>query len=170
MLKSQPPATSSRTRERPSDGSRAPRRESPSLSSVPRSRTTPSSASAGQPHGYTWPPRARSSGDRALPCGGRGRMFESCRAHGSTKRFWRSPPTRKSEHLVPCPLPPSAHLSQAALGCLEDEVSPPAEDFGDLATTEKLKLLEGDHKLVRFYVSVAHGDRVVSGSAAVREE
>jgi hypothetical protein len=24
---------------------------------------------------------ARSSGDRALPCGGRGRMFESCRAH-----------------------------------------------------------------------------------------
>ena len=29
-----------------------------------------------------WPlPRARSSGDRALPCGGRGRKFESCRAH-----------------------------------------------------------------------------------------
>ena len=28
------------------------------------------------------PPRARSSGDRALPCGGRGRTFESCRAHG----------------------------------------------------------------------------------------
>ena len=26
-------------------------------------------------------PRARSSGDRALPCGGRGRTFESCRAH-----------------------------------------------------------------------------------------
>ena len=26
-------------------------------------------------------PRARSSGDRALPCGGRGRKFESCRAH-----------------------------------------------------------------------------------------
>ena len=25
--------------------------------------------------------RARSSGDRALPCGGRGRKFESCRAH-----------------------------------------------------------------------------------------
>src|SRR5207244_975816 len=24
---------------------------------------------------------ARSSGDRALPCGGRGRKFESCRAH-----------------------------------------------------------------------------------------
>ena len=33
--------------------------------------------------GYTdaSPPRARSSGDRALPCGGRGRKFESCRAH-----------------------------------------------------------------------------------------
>src|SRR3954471_24554427 len=31
--------------------------------------------------------RARSSGDRALPCGGRGRTFESCRAHGSTKPF-----------------------------------------------------------------------------------
>ena len=31
--------------------------------------------------GYTDPPRARSSGDRALPCGGRGRRFESCRAH-----------------------------------------------------------------------------------------
>ena len=26
-------------------------------------------------------PSARSSGDRALPCGGRGRTFESCRAH-----------------------------------------------------------------------------------------
>ncbi len=26
-------------------------------------------------------PSARSSGDRALPCGGRGRKFESCRAH-----------------------------------------------------------------------------------------
>ena len=36
---------------------------------------------------YTWRPCARSSGDRALPCGGRGRMFESCRAHRSTKRF-----------------------------------------------------------------------------------
>ena len=32
--------------------------------------------------GYTDPSRrARSSGDRALPCGGRGRKFESCRAH-----------------------------------------------------------------------------------------
>jgi hypothetical protein len=31
---------------------------------------------------YTGPLKsARSSGDRALPCGGRGRMFESCRAH-----------------------------------------------------------------------------------------
>ena len=34
--------------------------------------------------------RARSSGDRALPCGGRGRTFESCRAHGSTKPFSRA--------------------------------------------------------------------------------
>ena len=33
---------------------------------------------------YTTPsPSARSSGDRALPCGGRGRTFESCRAHRS---------------------------------------------------------------------------------------
>src|SRR6187200_2521711 len=32
-------------------------------------------------HSYTHPPGARSSGDRALPCGGRGRTFESCRAH-----------------------------------------------------------------------------------------
>src|SRR5262245_7059371 len=31
------------------------------------------------------PPSARSSGDRALPCGGRGRMFESCRAHSAGK-------------------------------------------------------------------------------------
>ena len=30
-------------------------------------------------------PRARSSGDRALPCGGRGRTFESCRAHQSRR-------------------------------------------------------------------------------------
>src|SRR5436309_4113532 len=36
--------------------------------------------------GYTSLPSARSSGDRALPCGGRGRMFESCRAH----RVWKS--------------------------------------------------------------------------------
>ncbi len=28
---------------------------------------------------------ARSSGDRALPCGGRGRKFESCRAHSRAK-------------------------------------------------------------------------------------
>jgi hypothetical protein len=28
---------------------------------------------------------ARSSGDRALPCGGRGRKFESCRAHSAGK-------------------------------------------------------------------------------------
>src|SRR6476659_3565199 len=42
----------------------------------------PSSASETPwPGRYTEPPRARSSGDRALPCGGRGRMFESCRAH-----------------------------------------------------------------------------------------
>ena len=35
-----------------------------------------------KPGRYTDPrPRARSSGDRALPCGGRGRTFESCRAH-----------------------------------------------------------------------------------------
>ena len=44
--------------------------------------TTRSSLTArGRRHSYTHPPRARSSGDRALPCGGRGRTFESCRAH-----------------------------------------------------------------------------------------
>ena len=37
-------------------------------------------------------PRARSSGDRALPCGGRGRKFESCRAHGAGEPMV-SPPT-----------------------------------------------------------------------------
>ena len=36
-------------------------------------------------HSYTHPPRARSSGDRALPCGGRGRTFESCRAHSEVE-------------------------------------------------------------------------------------
>ena len=34
---------------------------------------------------------ARSSGDRALPCGGRGRKFESCRAHHyRLERFLRT--------------------------------------------------------------------------------
>ena len=37
-------------------------------------------------HSYTDAPRARSSGDRALPCGGRGRKFESCRAHPEVRR------------------------------------------------------------------------------------
>src|SRR5437588_447222 len=50
--------------------------------SAVRSPTTPCCRSAARRPGYTWIPRARSSGDRALPCGGRGRMFESCRAHG----------------------------------------------------------------------------------------
>ena len=36
---------------------------------------------------YTHRPRARSSGDRALPCGGRGRTFESCRAHNEKPRI-----------------------------------------------------------------------------------
>ena len=52
---------------------------------APRCRTTPCSRSAPQERGYTWPLRARSSGDRALPCGGRGRKFESCRAHSRRK-------------------------------------------------------------------------------------
>ena len=34
--------------------------------------------------------RARSSGDRALPCGGRGRKFESCRAHRARNRRRKS--------------------------------------------------------------------------------
>ena len=51
--------------------------------SASRFPTTPSSASAAQrgTATLTVPSRARSSGDRALPCGGRGRKFESCRAH-----------------------------------------------------------------------------------------
>ena len=36
----------------------------------------------------TVPASARSSGDRALPCGGRGRKFDSCRAHGSPSHCW----------------------------------------------------------------------------------
>jgi hypothetical protein len=35
--------------------------------------------------GYTKLAGARSSGDRALPCGGRGRTFKSCRARFSAK-------------------------------------------------------------------------------------
>jgi hypothetical protein len=44
-----------------------------------RSRAKP--VSAAKCAGTLGNPRARSSGDRALPCGGRGRKFESCRAH-----------------------------------------------------------------------------------------
>ena len=68
-----------RRRRRPRDelGSRASR--SPTF--APRCPRAPSSRSQGAPPGYTDRPRARSSGDRALPCGGRGRKFESCRAH-----------------------------------------------------------------------------------------
>ena len=56
-----------------------------SPTSAARCRTMPCSTRApAWPHSYTLPPRARSSGDRALPCGGRGRTFESCRAHGGT--------------------------------------------------------------------------------------
>ena len=55
-------------------GSRSP-------TSASMSRTTPSSTWPAARRGYTDRPRARSSGDRALPCGGRGRKFESCRAH-----------------------------------------------------------------------------------------
>jgi hypothetical protein len=47
--------------------------------------------------------RARSSGDRALPCGGRGRTFESCRAHGPTKPFpaWPKPRNPHDENEPP---------------------------------------------------------------------
>ena len=47
---------------------------------------------------------ARSSGDRALPCGGRGRKFESCRAHLSTMRLGRNGCTQKmrDSYLVLC--------------------------------------------------------------------
>jgi DNA-3-methyladenine glycosylase I len=49
--------------------------------------------------------RARSSGDRALPCGGRGRTFESCRAHGSNKPF------SKARNAEKCTIRPSYSAS-----------------------------------------------------------
>ena len=52
-----------------------------------RSGATPSRA---RQRGTLGAPSARSSGDRALPCGGRGRMFESCRAHFSVPAQSRS--------------------------------------------------------------------------------
>ena len=69
-----------------SAGSRARFRGSRSPTSVSRCPTAPRSRSRAAGPGYTdlpapRQPRARSSGDRALPCGGRGRKFESCRAH-----------------------------------------------------------------------------------------
>ena len=70
------------TRAAPSAASRArcPASRSPTCAS--RCPTAPSSRSRAAGRGYTdRRPRARSSGDRALPCGGRGRKFESCRAH-----------------------------------------------------------------------------------------
>ena len=85
-----PPTTpSSASTGRPSAGSRAPSPTATACSRSPtcgaRFPTTPSSLTArGRRHSYTHPPRARSSGDRALPCGGRGRTFESCRAHQPT--------------------------------------------------------------------------------------
>ena len=60
--------------------------DGPWATSGERSPTTRSSRSAPLRHGYTCRPRARSSGDRALPCGGRGRKFESCRAHRGSSR------------------------------------------------------------------------------------
>ena len=58
------------------------RRASRSPTCASRCRTTPSSTSTRRAAAATLTaPRARSSGDRALPCGGRGRKFESCRAH-----------------------------------------------------------------------------------------
>ena len=47
---------------------------------------------------------ARSSGDRALPCGGRGRKFESCRAHHT--HLDSSLPHRPAPHR-PSPIAPS---------------------------------------------------------------
>ena len=74
-----------RTTARRSAGSRRPSartaRCSRSRTCGSRFPTTPSSPWATLPRIYTRSPRARSSGDRALPCGGRGRTFESCRAH-----------------------------------------------------------------------------------------
>src|SRR5207244_8178784 len=48
---------------------------------------------------------ARSSGDRALPCGGRGRMFESCRAHTrgtsiSGRTYYAAVPTVASSSII----------------------------------------------------------------------
>ena len=60
-----------------------------------------------EPPRYTHLARARSSGDRALPCGGRGRKFESCRAHGGggTHCSPPAPPSRWGNPMVPPPTP-----------------------------------------------------------------
>jgi type I restriction enzyme M protein len=51
----------------------------------------------------------------------------------------------------------------------EDEVAHLAQDFGDLATTEKL--VEGDHKLVRFYVPpVARWESVSTKTTGIGQE
>ena len=66
-------------------------------------------------------PSARSSGDRALPCGGRGRMFESCRAHFSA-RFAAHSCCRNGEPAVhgrgsrPSSVSPPASRSRGATG------------------------------------------------------
>jgi hypothetical protein len=79
------------TRSRGSPPSRRTARRSWGLaaSTIPSSsRREPRRRPAARPRsGSQLERRARSSGDRALPCGGRGRTFESCRAHGSTMRF-----------------------------------------------------------------------------------
>ena len=59
-------------------------------------------------------PSARSSGDRALPCGGRGRTFESCRAHGFDRVRQAAPerpPSSKSGRFYE-----SAALGQVRVG------------------------------------------------------
>ena len=68
-------------RARPSAASRAPSRAAPSATSGERCRRRRAPDRRRGGAATLAPPRARSSGDRALPCGGRGRKFESCRAH-----------------------------------------------------------------------------------------
>ena len=107
-----------RRRDHPRRQGRRPRdqrrpRASPSATSGERSTTTRSSRSAARPRGYTWPPRARSSGDRALPCGGRGRKFESCRAHCAVHP--RAPRTRRAG---------VSAGPRSSLVCLRDQWSP----------------------------------------------
>ena len=77
--------------------------------------------------------RARSSGDRALPCGGRGRTFESCRAHGSTKLFSKARNAEKctvrTSYFAPLPAeePTSRAQREREAAAYRDSLTPEQE-------------------------------------------